>query len=151
MFILIGSQHSLYTGKLRAYLRWKGLPFEEMAASQDLYRSVIMPRTGLAFIPVLVCPDNTAVLQDTHAIIKLLEQQHPRYPMLPTGPQQRMASMLLELYGDEWMVIPAMHYRWNFPDQLSTYVPYQFGAFTCAVQRGMYCTNLQLPGFVEKQ
>jgi hypothetical protein len=45
-FILIGSDHSLYTGKLRAYLIWRGLPFIELTASAELYKQVILPRTG---------------------------------------------------------------------------------------------------------
>ena len=27
---------------------------------------------------------------------------------------QRLAALLLELYGDEWLLIPAMHYRWTY-------------------------------------
>lgn len=45
-FVLIGSQHSLFTGKLRAYLQWRNLPFLELTASGELYRQVILPRTG---------------------------------------------------------------------------------------------------------
>jgi hypothetical protein len=45
-YILIGSEHSLYTGKLRAYLIWRGLPFVELTASAELYKQVILPRTG---------------------------------------------------------------------------------------------------------
>jgi hypothetical protein len=162
MYVLIGSQHSLYTGKLRAYLRYKGIPFEEIAASQELYKSVILPRTGVAFIPVLVGPlrsaDNPSssnssssssstgagqdttpdaaansvkqaaadVLQDSHAIILQLEQDCPAHPVVPTTPQQRMAAMLLELYGDEHLLLPAMHYRWSYP-QHATYMHHQFG------------------------
>ena len=33
---------------------------------------------------------------------------------MPDAPSQRLASLLLELYGDEWLLMPAMHYRWNF-------------------------------------
>lgn len=46
-YVLIGSQHSLFTGKLRAYLQWRNLPFLELTASGELYRQVILPRTGL--------------------------------------------------------------------------------------------------------
>lgn len=47
-YILIGSEHSLYTGKLRAYLIRRGIPFVELTASAELYRQVILPRTGEA-------------------------------------------------------------------------------------------------------
>jgi glutathione S-transferase len=159
MYVLIGSQHSLYTGKLRAYLRYKGIPFEEIVASQDVYKTAILPRTGIAYIPVLVCPDGstadnssssrissstgrtqsathsdarlvsktaTAVLQDSHAIILQLEQVYPGHPVVPAAPQQHLAAMLLELYGDEHLLLPAMHYRWSYPEH-ATYMQYQFG------------------------
>jgi hypothetical protein len=45
-YILIGSRHSLYTAKLRAYLQYRRLPFVELTACAELYRSVILPRTG---------------------------------------------------------------------------------------------------------
>lgn len=44
-------------GKARAYLMWKGVPFEEVAASRDIYMSFIVPRTGVVFVPVLASPD----------------------------------------------------------------------------------------------
>eukprot|EP00775_Hariotina_reticulata_P009460 gene9462-9625_t len=126
-YVLIGSDHSLFTGKLRVYLMYKGIPFEQMTASKDAYLQVIVPRTGVTFIPVLVCPDRTSVLQDTHAIIQNLEQRFPQYPILPSTPCQSLTSQLLELYGDEWLLLPAMHYRWSFPEQLQLLL-YQFGA-----------------------
>jgi hypothetical protein len=175
MYVLIGSQHSLYTGKLRAYLRYKGIPFEEIAASQELYKSVILPRTGVAFIPVLVGPlrsaDNPSssnsssssssstgagqdttpaaaansvkqaaadVLQDSHAIILQLEQVYPAHPVAPTTPQQCMAAMLLQLYGDEHLLLPAMHYRWSYPHH-ATYMHHQFGEWLLLITTaGLY-------------
>lgn len=99
----------------------------EIVASKDVYKQVILPRTGVAFIPVLVCPDSTTVLQDSHSIMWHLEQHHPQHPVLPRTPKHRAAAMLLELYGDEWLLLPAMHYRWSFPQQHTTYMHYQFG------------------------
>jgi hypothetical protein len=52
---LIGSEHSLYTGKLRAYLIWRGLPFVELTASAELYKQVILPRTGVGLLCVGSC------------------------------------------------------------------------------------------------
>lgn len=94
-------------------------------------------------------PDRTTVLQDTHAIISHLElslsssiaaaspatpcsssstqQAYPMPgPLLPSCPKAAAASQLLELYGDEWLVLPAMHFRWSFPQQRQRLI-YQFG------------------------
>lgn len=110
---LIGAEVSLYTGKLRSYLKYKGIPFEESIASKDVYRDVIIPRTGVSYIPVFITDDDVA-LQDTTEIIDFLEQRYPEHSIYPTGPCQKLVSLLLETYGDEWLVIPAMHYRWSF-------------------------------------
>ena len=112
---LIGAQVSYYTGKVRAYLQYKRIPFAEVAATREIYRDVIVPRTGVRFIPVLISDDDIAV-QDSTAIIDFLERRHPDPGIYPPGAVQRLAALLLEVYADEWLVLPAMHYRWNVPE-----------------------------------
>lgn len=111
-YTLYGADISYYTGKVRAFLRWKDLPFVEVLATGDIYRRVIVPRIGFAVIPVLETPEGDT-LQDSTDIIDALDHRHGGPSVLPTGPVQRLASSLLELYGDEWLLIPAMHYRWH--------------------------------------
>jgi len=112
---LIGAEVSLYTGKVRAYLRYKDIPFDEVAATREVYRDVIVPRTGVRFIPVLLSDDDVAV-QDSTAIIDFLEARYPEAPVYPESPVARLVALLLEGYADEWLVIPAMHYRWSVPE-----------------------------------
>lgn len=112
---LIGAQVSYYTGKVRAYLQYKRIPFAEVAATREIYRDVIVPRTGVRFIPVLISDDDIAV-QDSTAIIDFLERRHPDPGIYPPGAVQRLAALLLEVYADEWLLLPAMHYRWNVPE-----------------------------------
>lgn len=112
---LIGAAPSLYTGKLRCYLNYKGIAYNEVTATQAVFRDVIIPRTGVRYIPVLITDDDVA-LQDTTVIIDALEQRYPANPVYPSGPLQRLVSLLLETYADEWLVIPAMYYRWNFAE-----------------------------------
>ncbi|GGI90429.1 glutathione S-transferase family protein [Halopseudomonas pertucinogena] len=111
MYQLIGAPVSLYTGKVRSYLQFKGIPFTEQLATPQVYRDLIIPRTGVRYIPVLVTPQDQ-VLQDSTEIIDHLEQQFPEPAIYPTGPSQKLIALLLETYGDEWLVIPAMLYRW---------------------------------------
>lgn len=112
---LIGAEVSYYTGKVRAYLRYKAIPFEEVAATREVYRDIILPRTGVRFIPVLIADDDLAV-QDSTEIIDFLEQRYPERSVYPEGPVQRLVALLFEVYGDEWLLLPAMHYRWNVPE-----------------------------------
>lgn len=109
---LYGAEVSYYTGKARAYLRYKDIPFEEILATREVYKEVILPRVGWPVIPVVVTPDDVT-LQDTTDIIDSLEARFPEPSVYPDTPRQRLAALLLETYGDEWLVIPAMHYRWN--------------------------------------
>lgn len=112
---LIGAQVSLYTGKVRAYLDFKAIPYTELLATREVYRDVIVPRTGVRFIPILISDDDTAV-QDSTEIIKFLEARHPEPSIHPAGPLQCWVALMLEAYADEWLVMPAMHYRWNVPE-----------------------------------
>jgi len=125
-YTLYGAEFSLYSGKLRSYLRKKGIPFVEKSPSVLTYKRFIEPRTGVRFIPVLHTPGNE-VLQDTTAIIDALEPRFPEYPVYPDGPRQHLAALLLEVYGDEWLLIPAMHYRWNFPRANLPFIYDEFG------------------------
>lgn len=112
MYTLYGSEVSLYTGKLRAYLRYKKLPFTEILSTIGVYKNVIRPNTGVTFIPVVKTPDGQ-FLQDTARIIDHIEAEHSQRCVVPSRPTQRLVSELFALWGDEWLVIPAMHYRWN--------------------------------------
>lgn len=125
-FVMYGAEFSLYSGKLRSYLRKKGIPFVERSPSVLTYKRFIVPRTGVRFIPVLHTPENE-LLQDTTAIIDALELRFPERGAYPTTPRQHLAALLLELYGDEWLLIPAMHYRWNFPDDNLPFIHEEFG------------------------
>jgi glutathione S-transferase len=111
-YTLYGAEFSLYSGKARAYLRYKKLEFDEVLSTVAVYKTIIMPETGVKFIPVLKTLDNS-YLQDTTNIIDQLELKHPSRSVYPTTPKQKLVSLLFELYGDEWLLIPAMHYRWN--------------------------------------
>ena len=114
-YTLIGSPCSLYTGKLRSYLRYKAIPFDETLSTQSCYKSVIIPRTGVCYIPVLVTPEDE-VWQDTTVIIDKLESRFPNNPVATPDAVTNFLAELLHCYGDEWLVIPAMHYRWSIEE-----------------------------------
>ncbi|KIG19653.1 Glutathione S-transferase [Enhygromyxa salina] len=125
-YTLIAAEVSLYSGKARAYLRHKRVPFEELFASRKVLVEIVRPKTGLAMIPVLLTPTGEAV-QDTTAIIDHVEAKHPVRSVYPSTPLLRLASLLLELYGDEWLLMPAMHYRWHYKRQNMRLIMTDFG------------------------
>ena len=108
---------SYFSGKVRPALRQKGVAFVEHLPTPAAYRNVILPRTGLGFIPVVVTPDDET-WQDTSEILDALEARHPEPALYPKTPVQRVVAYLLELYADEFLVLPAMHYRWSLPESV---------------------------------
>lgn len=123
-YLLYGVSFSYYTAKARAYLIHKGLPYTEILSTVSVYKKILQPKTGVSVIPVVKTPDDQ-YLQDTAVIVDALENRHTDNPLKPLSPKQRLVSSLFEIWADEWLLLPAMHYRWNkdnFP-----YVYQQFG------------------------
>ncbi|MCO4771198.1 MAG: glutathione S-transferase family protein [Deltaproteobacteria bacterium] len=114
MMILNSWPVSPYSAKVRAYLRWKGAEFEDVPPSVFGLQRRIRKAVGKAIMPTVELPDGTW-LQDSSEIIDTLEKSLPGEAITPPGPRQRVVSLLLELHGDEWLPMVALHYRWNVP------------------------------------
>lgn len=113
-YVYHGADVSYFSGKARPALSHKGLHFREVTPRIG----EIVKHTGVSFIPVLVTPEGEW-WQDTSEILDRLEERHPDPPLFPTTPVQRVTAYLVELYGDEIGVLPAMHYRWSFPESIA--------------------------------
>ncbi len=107
-----GAEVSYFSGKVRAYLRYKRIPFSEITPSREIYRTIIMARVGWPVIPVVVTPEDET-WQDSSEIIDNFEARFPEGDIYPEGAKQKLAALLIEAYADEWLKIPAMHYRWT--------------------------------------
>ena len=110
-YIYHAADVSYFSGKARPALPQKNLWYREVLPNMK----EIVAKTGVAFIPVLMTPDGEA-WQDTSTILDRLEAAHPEPPLYPTTPVQQVVAYLIELYGDEIGVLPAMHYRWSFAE-----------------------------------
>lgn len=115
-FTLYAWRVSWYSAKVRSYLQVKGIPFNEQKPSLLTFKHSI-PRHcgGDAVVPVVVSPEGDW-LQDSSLIIEQLERRYPAAPVLPAGPVQRMFSLLVELWADEYWHPTAEHYRFSFPE-----------------------------------
>lgn len=99
---------SYFSAKVRPALRYKRLRYDEVRADvREIQR-----RTGLGFVPILVTPEDET-WQDSTVIYDRLEARHPDPPLFPPTPLQCLAAHLVELYVDEFALLPAMHYRWG--------------------------------------
>jgi glutathione S-transferase len=107
-----GSEISYFTGKLEAYLRYKGIDYQRVALTPLVWNRVAR-KTGARQMPAVELPDGRWVT-DTTPIIEWIERQHPEPAVIPEDPFQAFASRLLEDYADEWLWRPALHYRWSY-------------------------------------
>jgi glutathione S-transferase len=111
--ILYGAPLSLYSGKARSYLDWKGVDYREVLPTPDVMKGVIIPNVGRPVMPVVETAEGM-IIQDTTCIIDHFEAKADGPSVYPDTPIQKLVALLFELYGDEWLVIPAMHYRWHY-------------------------------------
>jgi glutathione S-transferase len=108
---------SYYSGKTRAYLRYKQIPFVDKKIHLWTMPA-IQKKVGAHVMPVLVTPQGEW-LQDTSHIIDVLEQRFPDAPIVPTTPRQKMAAYLIEAWADEYWLTSAMHYRWSYSENFT--------------------------------
>jgi len=127
-YILYGMPGSLYTGKVRSYLRKQGIGFEERTAGDIRFAAEVVPAVGRWIIPVLQTPRGQWV-QDGADIIDFFESRGlARLPAYPLTPLHGVVSRVFELFGGEGLLRPAMHYRWNFDDDNLAFLRDDFGA-----------------------
>lgn len=125
---LYGAPPSLYSGKARSYLRKAGIDYIERLQCHPDYSNRILPAIGRFVIPVLE-HDHT-IVQDTTEIIDYLEENGDApIGVYPETPKQKIIALILEVFGDEGLLRPAMHYRWNFPEENDYFISMEFGRF----------------------
>jgi len=125
-YVLWGSPHSYYTGKIRSYLIKKGVPYREQFAFHPQFQARIVPAIRHFVLPVLETPDGR-VLQDTTDMIEHIEAAMPRPSMIPNSPVQKAVAWLLGAYGSEALLPPGMHYRWSYRAEQETFLCAEFG------------------------
>ena len=107
--IVIGSEESPYSVKVRSYFRYKRIPHEwrERGQAADLFAK----HARLPLVPLVVTPQDSGI-QDSTPIIEAMEEQFPEPGIHPPGTVARFVSALLEEFGDEWGNKWMFHMRW---------------------------------------
>lgn len=121
---LYAMPHSLYSGRARSYLLKAGIPFRELSTGHESFKADVLPQAELPTIPTLVTPSGE-VIRDGAAIIEYFESKGGR-PSQPPGTRQRLVSSFLDVVGTDGLLRPAMHYRWNFPEENLNFLRYHF-------------------------
>lgn len=105
---------SQFSAKVRYALAHMGISYLERSALRNA-DSLRTSLGGLLYFPVLTTPDRR-FLQDSSDIIDYLDTQAPAFALVPADPTQRVVALLWELYADEFLLMPAMHYRWGYKE-----------------------------------
>lgn len=112
---------SYFSGKIRSYLRYKdhfgglGPGFEDILCSYELIFGLLVPNTGSVTVPQVLTADGQWI-HDSSEIIDHFERADPERAIVPSAverPRQCLASYLLELLADEWMVVWGFWERWH--------------------------------------
>lgn len=127
-----GSRVSYYTGKLEAYLRYRGIRYTLHGMPYDKAK-MLKSKVGSVQMPIVERSDGRW-MSDTTPMLNALEGEFSGLSILPSDPVMAFLAQLIEDYGDEWLWRAAMHYRWSYPygrelisnilvDELTTPVP----------------------------
>ena len=121
MYTLFSREISYFSGKVRAALKYKqntgAMPerFEDILATTEIVQKYLLPRTGSTLLPQLRCPDGSWLL-DSSEILDYLDDTYPGSPITPppSRPCQMLIALLLEFFGDEWLINYGFWARWYY-------------------------------------
>ena len=88
-----GVSVSYFTGKLEAYLRYKGIAYHMESPFADAAR--IREHVGAIQVP-LVLREDGRWMSDSTPIIAHLEREYPPHPVMPDAPAVRFIALLIE-------------------------------------------------------
>lgn len=112
MLTLFSYNVSPYAAKVRAVLRYKGVPFEERIV-HPLARGELRRRSGQVAVPII--DDGGHVVADSTRIVAYLDARYPARPVLPADPALRARALLLEEGFDEGLAHAIQPVRWMIP------------------------------------
>ena len=109
----MGVAASPYTRKMRALLRYRGIPYRMIGARQAAAENRPQPKVRL--LPTFFLPDadgKAVAVTDSTPLIRRFEAEHKGRSVLPADPVIRFLDFLLEDYADEWLTKCMFHFRW---------------------------------------
>jgi len=111
MLRVYGSRISYFTGKLEAYLRYRGHDYTLLPTYA--HASEVAKGTGSTQMPAMQLDDGRWT-SDTTPLLAWLDARDGAPSIYPDEPTLRFVALLVEDYADEWLWRPAMHYRWSY-------------------------------------
>ncbi|GLQ30075.1 glutathione binding-like protein [Litoribrevibacter albus] len=117
--LLYATRADYYSAKIRAYLDYQSLPFDEVVPTQKEFDQLVKAKTGLEDCPVLITPDNS-IFQPHINTIDSLEAMasESSCSVIPDTPVLKFVVKLIELYCDSFMYLPALYMRWGYDEAI---------------------------------
>lgn len=115
----LGVAGSPYTRKMRAVLRYRGLPYRMIRGDQRAMAS--RPKPKVRLLPTFYLPDESGeivAVTDSTPLIRRFEREYTGRSVLPGDPVVRFLDYLLEDYGDEWLTKCMFHVRWAHAENI---------------------------------
>jgi glutathione S-transferase len=116
---LMGVAGSPYTRKMRAVLRFRGIPYRVIRQGSAELEELPQPKVRL--LPTFFLPDENGVeaaVTDSTPLIRRFEREYTGRSVLPTDPVVGFLNFLLEDFGDEWLTKCMFHFRWAHPENV---------------------------------
>ncbi|KAF3188844.1 hypothetical protein TWF225_003223 [Orbilia oligospora] len=127
-YFVIGADQSMFTQKVRAYMRNNSIPFQDVASDIKLLKTLVMPNAPYPLIPNLMVVDKDTkklrIIQDSKIIMQYVQQTHGLGTV--KGTKRVFADMLLEMVLDDFLFVHVVNWRWGHPSQ-DKYLEYTFG------------------------
>jgi len=101
---------SPYSMKMRAYLRYRRIPFEWVTG--EAANTIAMTKVEPYMVPVLGYPDGSFVNDSTY-LVDDLESRYSDRSVTPENEADAFLALLIEDYADEWLLAPFFLYRWE--------------------------------------
>ena len=105
---------SLFSAKVRAWLRYNKVNYVERGAGQEDYTTEIVAKVGRWILPVLKTPSGEVIQDGTDILDWLDANESHQGSIFPENPVLKTIAHAFEIFGSEGLLRPAMHYRWNF-------------------------------------
>ncbi|KAK6354012.1 hypothetical protein TWF730_008432 [Orbilia blumenaviensis] len=127
-YLVIGADQSMFTQKVRAYMRNNSIPFQDVASDLRAFKTIVLPNAPYPLIPNLMIVDKTTkkyrLIQDSKSIVQYIQQTHGLASV--KGTKRAFADMFLEMVLDDFLFLHVVNWRWGHPSQ-QQYLEYTFG------------------------
>jgi len=151
VYRVFGSRISYFTGKLEAYLRYRGHDYELLPTYA--HAGEVAKGTGSTQMPAMQLDDGRWT-SDSTPLLAWLDDRDGASSIYPDDPALRFVALLIEDYTDEWLWRSAMHYRWSYRldrSHASLLIAEEQGVISRVprILRRWIVTRRQLGGFVK--